>query len=110
MDQAKPFLEVLKTFDAWCEEHHLSLQNLSPESRSYIFITCGDSDFKAILREQCKASEIDIPEQFQRWANLDVVYHRSLLFMGGNWAGIDNQLKAFNLTFEGKPHSGIRYI
>eukprot|EP00759_Apiculatamorpha_spiralis_P041274 PhF_6_TR39876/c0_g1_i1/m.59287/K18418/ERI3, PINT1; ERI1 exoribonuclease 3 len=93
VDQASPFPEVYKRFQAW-------MASLPEEmTKDPLFVTCGDWDLKTMLPTQCTVSGVPIPAYLKSWCNVKKIY--------GNGRGMDSMLNGLGLPLVGRHHNGL---
>ncbi len=98
VNDQKEFAEVFEDFHRWLHGE----QNLGEDLIA--FVTCGNWDMGHALRQQCRASEIEVPGHFKRWINVK----RSFSDVTGNFPRkMDVMLRHFKLEAVGRPHRGI---
>ena len=78
-----------------------------PTAENVIFVTCGDWDFKKMLPLQCELEMIPVPSYFRHWTNLKKLAPTCRGSLYKNPYDMQSLLKWFNLSFVGRPHSGI---
>jgi len=96
----QPFIEdTLEKIDDWMKNEGL----LNPDVKS-IFVTCGDWDLKTMLPSQSKYFKISYGDYLKHWINIKRPWAK---VKGSHPRDLDEMLKGFNLSFDGRPHSGI---
>ena len=109
VDAEDDFASVFSQFRYWVEkEQELIIQSSESDTKStpkFTFVTCGDWDLQDMLPEQCRKSDIALPPYFTKWINVKHSYQAS---MAGNYPrSLVAMLEGLDMTFEGRPHSGI---
>ncbi|XP_050527993.1 ERI1 exoribonuclease 3-like isoform X2 [Daktulosphaira vitifoliae] len=98
INESPNFDKVFQEFCKWYERQSSIVQD------KCIIVTCGNWDLGRILIEQCKLSNISIPNFMHKWINIKKLYAYTL----GNYPyGIKNMMISLNLKHTGSFHSGI---
>ncbi len=93
VDAAEPFPVVLKRLDEWIQRHRFNTSNL-------LLVTHGSWDLQMAFPAQCAHTTSPIRPLFRTWCNIKKL-------VGCKIHGLDNMLRSYNLTFDGRAHSGI---
>eukprot|EP00339_Tiarina_fusa_P029321 CAMPEP_0117080068 /NCGR_PEP_ID=MMETSP0472-20121206/56500_1 /TAXON_ID=693140 ORGANISM="Tiarina fusus, Strain LIS" /NCGR_SAMPLE_ID=MMETSP0472 /ASSEMBLY_ACC=CAM_ASM_000603 /LENGTH=136 /DNA_ID=CAMNT_0004807571 /DNA_START=16 /DNA_END=423 /DNA_ORIENTATION=+ len=56
-----PFIDVLTQHQEWLQSHGI------PDTKSVMFVTCGDWDLKTMLPQQCRQYKVDVPHVYRKW-------------------------------------------
>ncbi|XP_033107308.1 ERI1 exoribonuclease 3-like isoform X2 [Anneissia japonica] len=99
VDGQPTFQESLKMLDAWMVK-----EDLLRDNNSFIFVTCGDWDFKKQLTHQCEYTGIEFPHYCKQWINIKKAFAAAT---GIYPKGMPNMLNHLKLTLDGRHHSGI---
>lgn len=95
VESEKDFKDVLNDFNYWMAEQRPG---------QFTFVTCGDWDLKTMLPNQCRTSDLPVPDSMTQWINIKKSYHAAK----GNFPrSLQSMLQGVGLTFEGRQHSGI---
>ncbi|XP_071952476.1 ERI1 exoribonuclease 3-like [Antedon mediterranea] len=100
MVDGKPtFQESLKMLNDWMVQ-----QDLLSGNNSFIFVTCGDWDFRKQLTHQCEYTGVQFPHYCKQWVNIKKAFARAT---GTYCKGMPGMLDKLHLTLDGRHHSGI---
>jgi len=103
-DTAIPFNEVLQEFEDWIGNHNLWKKEQQGSLKSAAFVTCGNWDLKTKVPEQCKVSNIKLPNYFMEWINLKDIY---LNFYCRRATGMITMMRQLQMPTVGSHHLGI---
>jgi ERI1 exoribonuclease 3 len=104
VDKAHDFQMVYNLFLEWLKSHNLSSDNPSQKNNSFIFMSCGEWDFKTAIRKNCELYDIHLPHCFNNWINVKQAFYD---LTGTKAGGMTNLLNKCNLKLKGKHHSGV---
>jgi len=99
VDASPSFVEVLRLFEVWLARHKLFSE------KSCVFVTDGPWDIRDFIRKQCSHSSIPIPNYFQKWVNLRMLFHN--FYEIDTKMNLSRMLHHLGMQFEGREHSGI---
>jgi len=103
VDGGAPFKAVVRDFNAWLAKNGLYGDN-------FIFVTCGDWDFRTAYPAQCKLSGVGVDGHCRRWLNLKAafkVFYRQVDGRPQKKSGMLDMLERLGLEHRGRLHSGI---
>jgi ERI1 exoribonuclease 3 len=88
----------------WLVENGLDPYNPANEDSSFIFLSCGDWDFRTSIRENAKVHNIKLPHCFNKWINVKQAYTD---LTGVKAGSMPELLKKCGLELVGHHHSGL---
>eukprot|EP00526_Cylindrotheca_closterium_P012455 CAMPEP_0113615172 /NCGR_PEP_ID=MMETSP0017_2-20120614/7560_1 /TAXON_ID=2856 /ORGANISM="Cylindrotheca closterium" /LENGTH=463 /DNA_ID=CAMNT_0000524393 /DNA_START=75 /DNA_END=1466 /DNA_ORIENTATION=+ /assembly_acc=CAM_ASM_000147 len=89
----------------WINKHNLTNDVKNQEGKSqFLYVTCGDWDFKTCLPNQLAYHNQTVPQLFSNWINIKKVYGK---FYNRKARGMTTILNELDLKLEGRHHSGI---
>jgi ERI1 exoribonuclease 3 len=101
VDQAETFDCVYLKFLNWLEENDLN--PFDPNS-NFIFLSCGDWDFRTCIRDNAKNHNVKLPQCFNKWINIKQAYTD---LTGTKIGSMPDLLQKCRLELIGHHHSGI---
>ncbi len=111
VDDGISLQQALSEHVAWLESNELDLNSYrcseseeDTKSASFIYITCGDWDFKTCLRKQLDYHGVSMPSHFKCWLNIKKEFQN---LYGKRAKGMTSMLNHLNLDLQGRHHSGI---
>lgn len=96
-DNGVSFKKSLKLFNKWCHENKFTKKNS-------IIVTCGNWDFLTAFPNQCKYSNVTIPNYCKDWVNVKDIYTQTYKKKSKSMVKMLDEL---NIKLEGNHHSGI---
>jgi inhibitor of KinA sporulation pathway (predicted exonuclease) len=98
VDKSEEFPTVYKQF--------LTFLFTSPylAEKEWIFVTCGDWDFKTMFPEQAQLCGIKLTSRMKSWINIKKVFHK---FTKVKAHGMLSMLSHYKLKLQGRHHSGL---
>lgn len=111
VDMAEAFPIVHQQWKKWLQASVISSLPLSPQYRSFCFVTCGDWDIKTMLPAQFINSSLVMDEEdlasCSRWINIKDCFNTFYKGKHRQCFGMAQMLQALNLPLQGRHHSGI---
>ncbi len=112
VDSGISLQDALSEHVTWLESNELDpysstcsdIKEETSKSASFIYVTCGDWDFKTCLRKQLDYHGISMPPNFKRWLNIKREFQH---LYGRRAKGMTSMLNHLNIDLEGRHHSGI---
>ncbi|CAG8491241.1 10637_t:CDS:2 [Paraglomus occultum] len=99
VDGSPSFLEILTSFQQFLQRHKLFSDN------KCAFITDGPWDIRDFIHKQCRSSNIERPKYFTYpWVDIRALFAE---FYNCDRCNIPTMLSRYELTFEGRQHSGL---
>lgn len=92
-------IDVLEKFKLYLEDN-----KIKPED--FVFITCGDWDFRTCLRKEAQFKKIELPDYFKSYINIKDVFQKAT-GRKNKKIGMTGMLEELGLKLEGRHHSGI---
>jgi inhibitor of KinA sporulation pathway (predicted exonuclease) len=100
VDNADTFDIVYLKFLDWLMEN-----NLNPyDGNNFIFLSCGDWDFRTCIRENAKIYNIKLPNCFNKWINIKQAYTN---LTKTKISSMPDLIQKYDLILIGHHHSGI---
>lgn len=96
VDAGIPFPQVLLDLE--------SSRSKLANNTKWLFVTCGDWDFKTALPNHCKYLGLTVPKSMRSWCNIKNVYRE---VTQKKPKGMMNMLKELDIQHVGRHHSGI---
>eukprot|EP01130_Rhizamoeba_saxonica_P005380 TRINITY_DN2153_c0_g1_i10.p1 TRINITY_DN2153_c0_g1~~TRINITY_DN2153_c0_g1_i10.p1 ORF type:complete len:316 (+),score=48.35 TRINITY_DN2153_c0_g1_i10:174-1121(+) len=92
------FKAAYNRYSSWLNDHGLL------DEHSFAVITCGDWDLKTMLPNQCRLSNMAVPNIFKSWINIKRCFSE---YYQTKMVGMANMLDQLNIKLMGRHHSGI---
>ncbi|EFO16618.2 exonuclease [Loa loa] len=104
VDKALPFIDVLDSFRAWMQLHHLGQKEVR-----YAFVTDGPWDIAKFFQMQCIQSKLNpIPHDFRFYVNVRRSFANKYCKKHPTQKiNLSRMLTSLNMKFEGREHSGL---
>lgn len=101
VDKAPPWPQALARAEGWLDQELKKWGFKKP-----VFVTCGDWDLKRMMPKQCKICNIEVPERFNFWINVKMLFRR--LMEGEDlYPELPRMLEVLGLQLQGKHHCGL---
>ena len=102
--------QTLEAHQVWLDSHNLIpawLPKTNQEQRSFLYLTCGDWDFKTCLADQLAFHNQNFPVFAERWINVKDVFMEVFELRTKRGLGMVRMLNMLGLRLVGRHHSGI---